>query len=203
MQFSQRQPLPQQPHQGRSRVKAKSLAALSAFDDDVLELEERDRELRSLPSLVSLVVVVESPSSIPDSVTDSNLGLFFLGGGGSFFDNRGLRCFVTSFSFSWGGGPTMSSPGTLPLRRMPLTVRLVAVATRWAEGGGGAVDVDECDVVVVVFKGSSKTTEERCLLPLPLQLALPLASFLCEASELLESVLEMCLFNLRPKVLVL
>ena len=81
---------------------------------------------------------------------------------------------VTSFSFSLIGGPTRSSPGTLPLRKIPLTVRLVAVATRLAEGGG-AVEVEECDVVVVVvFKGSSKTTEERGpLLLMPMALPLP------------------------------
>ena len=133
--------MPQQPHQGRSRVKARSLAALSAFDEEVLEPEERDRELRSL----SFVVVVESPSSRPDSVTDSNLEFFF-----EDFDmgiellDFFLRCSaaasaaVSSFSLD-SGGPTRSSPGTLPLRKMPFTVRLVAVATRLAEGGGGTV----------------------------------------------------------------
>ena len=67
---SHRQPLPQHPHQGKSRVKARSLAALSAFED-VFELDDRDRELRSF-----VPAAEESPSSKPDSVTDSNLALF-------------------------------------------------------------------------------------------------------------------------------
>ena len=71
---SHRQPLPQHPHQGKSRVKARSLAALSAFED-VFELDDRDRELRSFVVVPSLE---ESPSSKPDSVTDSNLALFLL-----------------------------------------------------------------------------------------------------------------------------
>ncbi len=44
----------------------------------------------------------------------------------------------------------MSSPGTLPLRRIPLTVRDVAFACRLADGGGGIVDDEDRDVVVVV-----------------------------------------------------
>ena len=87
-----------------------------------------------------------------------------------------------------------SLPGTLPFRRIPLTVRFVAVATLLAEGWGGAVEVDEFDIVVV-FNGSSKTTEDLFLLPLPLQLAafppFPASPFLCDVNELLESVFEM------------
>ena len=75
----QRHPFPQHPHQGKSLVKAKSLAALSFFEELAFELEDLDRELRSLfPPIVSFVVVVESPSSNPDSVTDSNFVLPFL-----------------------------------------------------------------------------------------------------------------------------
>ena len=87
----------------------------------------------------------------------------------------------------------MSSPGTLPLRKIPLTVRLVAVATLLADGCGGAVDVDEWEVVVV-FKGSSNTTEDRLFLLLPLQLLdFPASPFLCDVKEVLESVFEMWL----------
>ena len=135
--------MPQQPHQGKSLVKARSLAALSAFEDEVLVLEERERELRSLPSLV---VVVESPSSRPDSVTDSNFFLLALASAFSILDILRL---LDLFSFS-GGGPTMSSPGTEPLRKIPLTVRLVAVATREAEGGGTVGVSEEWELVVVV-----------------------------------------------------
>ena len=136
------------------------MAALSAFEDEVLELDERDRELRSAFATVSLVaVVVESPSSRPDSVTDSNLEpLFFLKPPppleSLFLDFSDFLLVANDFrslassnlvreSLSLSGGPTMSSPGTLPLRKIPLTVRLVAVATLLADGCGGAVDVEE------------------------------------------------------------
>ena len=135
------------------------MAALSAFEDEVLELDERDRELRSAFATVSLVaVVVESPSSRPDSVTDSNLEpdfflkplpleSLFLDFSDFLLVAKDFRSLASSNlvreSLSLSGGPTISSPGTLPLRKIPLTVRFVAVATLLADGCGGAVDVDE------------------------------------------------------------
>ena len=57
---------------------------------------------------------------------------------------------------------------------------------------------------MVAFKGSSKTTELLWVcLPFPLHLPLASLSFLCEVSELLESVLLKCLLNFRLRVLLL
>ena len=64
---------------------------------------------------------------------------------------------------------TMSSPGTLPFLKIPLTVFDVAIAARESVlDGGGAVDVDEWDVAVVIVgaRGSSNTTDVRFPMPM-------------------------------------
>lgn len=80
----------------------------------------------------------------------------------------------------------MSSPGTLPFLRMPLTCFDVAIATRVKLPVVGAVDDDDCDVIVVIVgaRGSSKTTDVR-LATLLLHAA---SIFDCEASDVDESV---------------
>jgi len=92
----------------------------------------------------------------------------------------------------------MSSPGTLPFLKMPLTVFEVAIAARdrlpdWL---GGAVEVDECDVTVVIVgaRGSSKTTDVRFPKPKLFEgSGFPLFP-VWDARDVLESVL----FDCRP-----
>ena len=156
-----KQPFPQQPHQGRSLVRARSLADLSAFEL-LFEL---------LLLLLELLGKVESASSGPDSGSESSLedllfpdlllgcfSLLFLDflewwcwpsadaslllslllffPSCSFCDAPGpgrdrFKCVVVAVDV--GGGAvdgTMSSPGTLPFLKMPLTVFEVAIAAR-------------------------------------------------------------------------
>ena len=216
-----RQPLPQQPHQGKSLVRARSLADLSAL---VLLFE-------LLLRLRELLGSVDSPSSSPDSGNESSFEdrllpdllldcfsllfrvfrdewcLSWLSPGVSlsrlllFFDKGCFCCSWTGpegdrFSFSWVGGcgmvvavaeGTMSSPGTLPFLKMPFTCLEVAMAARDKFPVVGAVDDDDCDVIVVIVgaRGSSNTTDVL-LATIALQEA---SILLCDASDVEESVL--------------
>ena len=148
---NQRQPLPQQPHQGKSRVSAMLLA--SFFSLFVLfVLFERLRELRFSDPL---------SGSSPDSVTESNfdplsrLDLLELECDLSLLclcpsaDLRALR-FSSFFS---------SSPLKLPFRRIPFTVFDVETCLFCASTRAGLLPWK-----LPPF-GSSNTTEARFMLP--------------------------------------
>lgn len=150
--LTHRQPLPQQPHQGKSRVSAILFA--SFFSLFVLfVLFDRLREL----------LFSELSGSSPDSFTESSLDDLIR------LDLLELEC---DLSFLWRWSPLFldflvavpgstrlfsSSPRKLPFRRIPFTVFDVETCLFWASSA-------ELPAVKFPPFGSSNTTDARFIL---------------------------------------